>query len=242
MYLHYTTCDDTDATVTIEVNPGADTLAEDAEWMLWAYAPLSASDPTEHEQEALRSVVTELETRLELAHGAVFAGMRLVEGWAELYFYAVFAKGAETKVRDAFAKHGFPPIEYGTFRDAKHAFFHDNLAPDAFADAQLKSREIIAQLRAAGDDLAQSRPVEHYLFFQTASAMQRAADQLAAHMASALRMETGLEAEDEFAHGLMIELEHACTLDALEHAVRPLVDTALRDHGVYLGWSTEMAT
>lgn len=241
MYLHYTTRNDTDAMVTIEVNPEADMLAEDAQWMLWAYAPLSASAPTEDELERIRSLVLELEACLELAHGAVFAGRRFVEGWAEIYFYALFTKGAEKTFREAFAGYGFAWIEYGAFRDARHTFYHENLAPDAFADAQIKSREIIDQLRAAGDTLERPRRVEHYLFFQTASAMRRTADHLAAHLQSDNRIETGLEARDEYAHGLMIELEHACTLAVLEDVVHPLVETALRDHGVYLGWSTEMA-
>ena len=105
--------------------------------------------------------------------------MRLQEGWAEIYYYAAWSKGAEQQFRDVFKQHGYDRIEYGASRDTHQDFYHETLYPDAYELQQARSREIIAELAEAGDDLEAHRAVEHYLFFQTATAMQRAAAQLA---------------------------------------------------------------
>jgi len=242
MNVTYTTRNDAGAPVTIEANLDFDPPSDDTVWMLWAFAPLRTPDASggcsETERRALDAINATLGDVLELRNGALYAGMRIQEGWAEVYFYAAWSKGAEARFRDAFKQHGYTQIEYGATRDAKQAFYHETLLPDAFELQQGKSREIITDLAAAGDDLTVPRPVEHYLFFQTRTAMQRAALQLSETDG---RVETGLEEEGRFPHGVMLELEHACTPEVLEEVTTPLIGIAQKEHGVYRGWSTMLA-
>jgi len=243
MNVTYRTKNEADAPVTVEANLDFEPQGDDTVWMLWAFAPLKSFDEArgtcgEAERETLDTIKTTLGDALELRNGALYAGMRLQEGWAELYYYAAWSKGAERQFRDTFKRHGYAQIEYGASRDTHHAFYHDALYPDPFEYQQAKSAEIIAELAAAGDDLARERPVEHYLFFQTRTAMQRAAVSLAAE---GVRIETDLEEEGEYPHGLLYECTHACTPEALETVTMPLIETVLEAHGVYVGWSTGLA-
>jgi len=242
MNVTYTTRNEENIPVTIEANLDFEPQSDDTVWMLWAFAPLKT--PAENggcgaeERLALEAIRTTLGDVLELRNGALYAGMRLQEGWVELYFYAAWSKGAEQQFRDAFKQHGYGRIEYGATRDTHHAFYHDTLSPDPFELQQARSAEIIAELLSAGDDLHLERPVEHYLFFQTHTAMQRAAVALAGE---GIRIETGIEEEGHYPHGLLYECVHACTAEVLDAVTRPLIETVLEAHGIYLGWNTGLA-
>ncbi|MEJ2467628.1 MAG: ribonuclease E inhibitor RraB [Campylobacterales bacterium] len=241
MNVTYTTRNDENEPVTIEANLDFEPQSDDTVWMLWAFAPLKTSDGAggcaEEERRTLDAINATLGEVLELRNGGLYAGMRLHEGWAELYYYAAWSRGAEQQFRDAFKQHGYAHIEFGANRDAQQAFYYETLYPDACELQQVKSREIIEELSRAGDDLSKPRPVEHYLFFQTQTAMQRAAMQLS----EAGPIETGLHEEGRYPHGLVLELEHACLPDVLEAETAPLIELAEKEHGIYRGWSTVMA-
>lgn len=240
MNVIYTTYTDAGEPVTIEANLDFEPLSDDTVWMLWAFAPLKSpgGECSKEECETLDAIKTGLSKVLELRNGALYAGMRLQEGWAELYYYAAWSKGAEQQFRDLFKQHGYDRIEFGAKRDRHHTFFHDTLYPDAYALQQVKNREIMTELEASGDDLGVARPVEHYLFFQTQSAMQRAAMTLAQEEG---HIETGLKEEGRYPYGLMCEREHACTLETLEAVTNILIDLAEKEHGYYRGWSTVLS-
>lgn len=239
MKITYTVQNIEQSPVEIEANLDFPTQTEDAVWLLWAFAPLQASAEKagRSESERLGKIVSELETSLELSHGVDYAGMRIQDGWAEFYFYAVFSKGAERRFREVFLGHGYPQIEFGVNRDADHHFYHEQLAPDATAIQQAKNAQIIEELSTAGDTLESVRPVEHYLFFQTRSAMLRTADALEARG----KIEKDLYEEGTYPHGLMLIVEHACTADAVGSVTSALIEAVEAAHGIYVGWSTAMA-
>jgi regulator of RNase E activity RraB len=242
MNVIYTTRNDENEPVTIEANLDFEPMSDDTVWMLWAFAPLKTSDGAggcaEEERRTLDAINATLGEVLELRNGGLYAGMRLQEGWAELYYYAAWSKGAEKQFRDVFKQHGYAQIEFGANRDAQQAFYYETLCPDAYELQQVKNREIIGELSRAGDDLSAPRPVEHYLFFQTSSAMQRAATQLVEQQG---RIETGLHEEGRYPHGLMLERVHDCRPETLEAETAPLIALADKEYGIYRGWSTVLA-
>jgi regulator of RNase E activity RraB len=241
MHVRYSTLNEENRPVIVETNLDFEPASDDTVWMLWAFAPLKNAEEaggcSAPEWERLEGIKAALSDRLELRNGALYAGMRLQEGWAELYYYAAWSKGAEQQFRDVFKQHGYDHIEFGASRDTHQAFYHETLYPDAYELQQARSREIIEALAEAGDDLAAERAAEHYLFFQTDTAMRRAA----AHLAEAGAVETGLEGEGRFPHGLALTLEHACTEAALADVTAPLIALAEKEHGFYMGWSTTLA-
>jgi regulator of RNase E activity RraB len=241
MYIRYATIDEEQKPLQIEVNLDFDPQEEETVWMLWTFVPLTHPDPSlgcaDQEWQRLERTGEMIAEKLELSHGAQFAGIRVQDGWAECYFYAAWAKGAEKVVRNVFREHGYDRLEYGSNRDTHHDFYRDTLYPDDYELQQARSREIIEELEEAGDDLFALRPVEHYLFFQTESARQRAA----AALAERGQVQSQMREEGSYPHGLMLELTHACTLEAVEAVTRPLIDMAHHEHGLYLGWNTAMA-
>ncbi len=242
MYEHYRSVNEEGRPVVIEADLDFDPVTDDTVWMLWAFAPLKSAleegGCSAEEWETLDEIKRGLSEVLELRNGALYAGMRLQDGWAELYYYAAWSKGAEKLFRDAFKQHGYERIEYGASRDTHHRFYHENLCPDAYELQQIKNREIVSELEKAGDDPSRKRPVEHYLFFQTPTAMQRCALALAE---SGGEIESGLEEEGKYAYGLLLRLEHDCTPETLETVTGPLIDAAAQEHGLYRGWSTVLA-
>ncbi len=242
MIERYHTLDEEGRRVHVEVDLDFDPISDDTVWMLWAFAPLAHPNETtgctETEWETLREIRATLADVLELRNGALYAGTRLQDGWAEFYFYAAWNKGAEKQFRDVFKQHGYERIEFGANRDTHHRFYHETLFPDAYELQQIKSRDIIEALAREGDDLAAVRDVEHYLFFQTETAMQRCAMALAE---TGGRVETGLAEEGRYPHGLVLTLGHDCRLETLQERTRPLIEAALREHGTYRGWSTTLA-
>ena len=241
MHVRYSTLNEEQRPVTIEANLDFDPQSDDMVWMLWAFAPLKEAEEaggcSAPEWERLAAIEAALTDRLELRNGALYAGMRLQEGWAEMYYYAAWSKGAEQQFRDVFKQFGYERIEYGASRDTHQAFYRETLYPDAHELQQARSREIIGELAEAGDDLTVPRAVEHYLFFQTETAMRRAA----AHLAETGRVEVGLEGEGRFPHGLALTCEHACTEAALTEVTAPLIALAEQEYGFYMGWSTTLA-
>ena len=241
MHVRYSTLNEENRPVTIEANLEFEPQSDDTVWMLWAFVPLkNAEDFTgcgAAEWESLGAIKEALTARLELRNGALYAGMRLQEGWAEIYYYAAWSKGAEQQFRDVFKQHGYDRIEFGATRDTHQSFYRETLYPDAYELQQARSREIIAELAEAGDDLGTERAVEHYLFFQTATAMQRAAVQLAQEGA----VDVGVEGEGRYPHGLVLTLNHACTEAELADVTAPLIALAEKEHGFYMGWSTTLA-
>ena len=242
MHEYYRTVDEEGKPVVIEIDLDFDPVGDDAVWMLWAFAPLKTSDGeggcSDEEWQRLSEIKIGLADVLELRNGAQYAGMRLFDGWAEFYYYAAWNKGAEQQFRDAFKRYGYERIEFGAIRDTHHTFYHETLYPDAYALEQIKSRDIISELEEAGDDLSVPRPVEHYLLFQTEAAMQRCALELSE---AADAVETGIEAEGKYAHGLKLVYRHDCELETLERMTAPLIDAAVKEHGIYRGWSTVLA-
>jgi len=242
MIEHYLGVNEEGDPVVVEVDLDFDPPSDDVVWMLWAFVPLKTPLERDGCSAAERVVLDEirrgLSEVLELRNGALYAGTRFVDGWAELYFYAAWSKGAEKQFRDAFKQHGYERIEYGANRDTHHRFYHETLRPDAYELQQIRDREILRQLEEEGDDLDAVRPVEHYLFFQTETAMRRCALAMAADADS---VETGLQEDGRYPHGLLLRIEHDCRPETLARVTRPFLDTAEREHGIYLGWSTTLA-
>ena len=54
-------------------------------------------------------------------------------------------------------------------------------------------------------------------------------------------VETGVEGEGRYRHGLVMTLQHPCTPAELADVTAPLIALAEKEHGFYMGWSTTLA-
>ena len=203
-------------------------------WMLWLF--VQAPDGTDETFVAFRDdLVTVLSSDID----AVYAGTITQEGWSELYFYADTSKKFENIVTTVLSRHTSYANERGSARDGKWEMYLERLYPQSFDLIGIQNRDTIAALLEAGDDLTLEREVEHYLFFQTPTALNRMTGILT--QSDYVLKELLSDEESEYAHGVSLVKVHAITPEIIEEITATLFEQVLQEHGVYEGWSTIMA-
>lgn len=236
MVEHYTYTDDDTLSCRcdVELEWAENAPQEERPMLLWLFVKTASPETAEFVRflDDLRSVVHD-----EI--DAVYAGSLAKEGWVELYFYAPSSKRFENLTSDVMARHGGFAYERGSTRDGKWEQYFDHLYPDAYALLSIQNRHTIESLLEAGDDLAKAREVEHYLFFQTNSALERSIAFLEAH---GLELKERISNEEEdYAYGAVLTKTEPVTPDAVEETTTLCFDSALSEHGHYEGWSTVLA-
>lgn len=211
-------------------------------WLLWAFLKMHDVDEngfaTASELSALQEVSFSLEEALSKELDAVSVGQRYVEGWLELYFYAPTAKTFQTIVAKTVGSDYM--IDTGSAKDAKWEHYRYTLYPDALMGHQIQSRQIIEELTEAEDDLSKQREVEYYLQFQTEANAKRAGDSLQDEGFTV--KDISYDSHDEYGYTLIATKEHAIEMPLLERAAALLIDKAEKEHGIYAGWSTVLAS
>ena len=207
---------------------------EERPWLLWLF--VKSSDPF---SPAFTAFSDDLKEALAAGLGAVFAGTIMKEGWVEFYFYAPEAKRFENQSSEVMSRHGGFAYERGSSRDGKWEMYIERLYPDAYALLRIQNRHTIESLVGAGDDLSVSREIEHYLFFQTRSSMERALSSLRPH-GFGLKEEVS-DDESDYAYGAVLVKSEPVTPEQIEETTALLFDAALEQHGIYEGWSTVLA-
>ncbi len=176
----------------------------------------------------------ELKEVLILLLGAKYAGMRYVDGWCELYFYVGDAKGKEAKISSAIKDLNLK-YESGITKDAKWDFYHKNLYPSEFEFLLIDGYKIADELELEGDNIDKKREIEHYIFFQTPTQMQR-------FLAKAKLL--GYEYKDEIDcedYGVAITKEDNLSRQSIINFSKELYELAKEDRGSYELWSTTLA-
>ncbi|MCK9372950.1 MAG: DUF695 domain-containing protein [Sulfuricurvum sp.] len=204
---------------------------EEKPWLLWFF--VKSDEPFGSRFSAFRE---ELIQTLDSSLKAQFAGALIKEGWIEFYFYASSPKRFENLTSEVLARHGNYPYERGSSKDAKWEMYLERLYPDGYAMLRIQNRRTIESLMEAGDDLSLKRPVEHYLFFQTKSAMERSVSFLAAH---GFELKESLkDDESDYAYGAVLTKVDAIIPEEVEETTALIYDNSLQEHGHYEGWST----
>ena len=203
---------------------------EDKNWLLWLFIKADVLD--ERLIDFSKDLIDTIETSIE----GVFAGRVMKEGWAEFYFYAPHSKRFENITSDVIARHGGYAYERGSSRDAKWEMYLDNLFPDPYGLLSIQNRQTIAALVEAGDDLNIAREVEHYLFFQTKTSMERAVTQLSSHAYEVKEYVT--DNESDYAYGVVLIKTEPITPEIVSDTTTSLYESAIQEHGIYEGWST----
>lgn len=204
---------------------------EERPWLLWLFVKSSAVL-----EEPFHLFLEELKRSLNESLDACYAGLIAKEGWVELYFYAPSSKRFENVTTEVMNRHGGFAYERGSSKDTKWEMYLERLYPDAYALLSIQNRQTIDALIEAGDDLSVAREVEHYLFFQTKSALERAVAFLAAH--GLVVKEYLTNDESDYAYGAVLVKSEPITPEQVEETTSLCFDAALNEHGHYEGWST----
>jgi regulator of RNase E activity RraB len=210
--------------------------------LLWVFVKMQSPDEngicTEDECSKLTKIREALAEKLSGELGAIFSGSRMCEGWFELYFYARTGKKLIASAGEVLQQFEGYTFDTGSSRDEAWEHYHNELYPDTVQLHQIQSRQIIAQLIEAGDDISVEREVEHYLFFQLPTQADRAVTALEA---SGYGLKEAVEQEGEYPYGrVMVKLQDV-TESTMETATAEMLEAALSEHGLYEGWSTTVA-
>ncbi len=218
----------------VELDLIDDAPQEERPWLLWLFvksdAPLS---------DTFSAFMEDLKNTLKATLDAVFAGTITKEGWVECYFYAPDGKRFENLTSEVMSRHGGFAHERGASRDSKWEMYLERLYPDAYAQLRIQNRHTVEALLEAGDDLTLAREIEHYLFFQTKSSMDRSIASLSPH--GFVLKEEFKDDQNDYAYGAVLTKTESVTPEAVEASTALLFDAALEQHGLYEGWSTVLA-
>lgn len=208
-----------------------DAPRENAPFLLWIFVNV-----TDNENKKFTSFRNDLIDTLYSSLGALYAGTIIKEGWYEIYFYASSPKSHSNLTAQVIHKHYPYPYECSASRDTKWGFYFERLYPSAHAALKIQNRHTIDALLGAGDDLSLAREVEHYLFFQTKSSMERAIANLQPH--GFVLKETVTDDESDYSYGAVLIKQEAITPEQVEDTTSILFDISIQEYGHYEGWST----
>lgn len=215
---------------------------EERPWLLWAFLKMNDVNDdgfaTSSELERLSSVTQALKETLSNEVDAVSVGQKQEDGWLELYFYAPTAKKFQGIVSKVLGSDFI--TDTGSTKDAKWEHYLYTLYPSALMLQQVQSRHIIDELKAEGDDLSIAREVEHYLGFLTESQAKRVSEELYLH--GFKEKAISYNSSEEYGNTLIMTQEHTIDTELLEELAFLLITTAEKEHGIYAGWSTGVAS
>jgi len=218
----------------VELDLYENTDREEMPWLLWLFVKHSnLTDPSfiAFKEEMIEVLDQELD--------ALYAGLIQKEGWCEFYFYAPIAKKFENIISGLIAKHGHYAYELGSSKDTKWNLFFERLYPDDYALLSIQNRKTIESLLEAGDDLSINREIEHYLFFQTKTSLERTVSMLESK--GFTLKEKIHDDESDYSYGAVLIKDEPATPETVEETTVFLFESALQEHGLYEGWSTTLA-
>jgi len=221
--------------IIIETDLNAYAYSNKYAWLLSVFIKFDALDESQEGFEEFLETKESLIIALEHEKRAKYVGGRVVDGWSELYFYALDSKGLDKIVSNILTPSRYI-YESHTVRDTKWDFHHKNLTPNELELAHIQSEKIIYLLEEEGDNLEVPREVEHYVAFDTPTQKEKFLENLNLD-GFVLKDEIS---SDEFENGIALLKEHSVTRDSLEKVVAELFELIKEYQGYYEGWSTTL--
>ncbi len=222
--------------VHIEVDMNAFAYSEKFSWLFSVFIKFNAIDENSKGFEEFLETKESLIIALEHNDKAKFVGMRVVDGWSELYFYANDSKELDVTVAKMLKSNHYA-YESSVVKDAKWDFHYKNIFPSELELCHIESEKIIFLLEEEGDDLEIPRVVEHYVSFELPTQKNRFISTLSVEGFS-FKDEIS---SDEFEYGVALIKEHKVTNEEVNRVVTELFEEIKKSQGFYEGWSTTLA-
>ncbi|MEA1918313.1 MAG: DUF695 domain-containing protein [Campylobacterota bacterium] len=212
-------------------------------WLLWLFIKLKSPESDglwgEDEHEELLSIMDLLQEQYE-AMDVQHVGYKVQEGWLEIYYYAAQAKRFQGIASEALKPYHYT-FDTGSSRDTKWDNYRFELYPNHKTILYIQSMETISALQDEGDDLSIERGCEHYLFFQTEAQRERAITKLE-KSGFTCKDDTPYNSKEEYAYGIVMIKSHPVDEESVHMIVDELNEIAIKEHGIYEGWSTTVAS
>lgn len=164
-----------------------------------------------------------------------YVGQRSIDGWVELYFYALNSKNLLEPIKSYLIESKLI-FENGVVRDTKWDFYTANLMPNELEYCFMESQKIVDILEEEGDNIKEPREVEHYAMFETDSQKQRFVESME---------EKGYKFKDDIStdeceHGVALVKEHNLEEETIRETIKELYEAAKIEHAYYELWSTTL--
>lgn len=217
----------------VEVDINAFAYSQKYDWLFSVFVKFDSLDETQDGYEEFLETKEALIISLELDDMAKYVGMRVVDGWSELYFYAKTSKSLDKTVSKILTPSNYM-YESNVVKDTKWDFYQHTLYPDELQLHHIESEKIISMLKEEGDINEEVREVEHYVSFLTPTQKQKFLDSFSVD---------GFEFKDEvsseeFENGLAFVKQHSVDFETVKKEVELLFEAVKKQNGFYEGWST----
>jgi Regulator of ribonuclease activity B/Family of unknown function (DUF695) len=210
--------------------PAADTLY----WVrIHMLVPSSLGMGSAGEAEALREPEAALlAAAAQLAF--VYVGRLRTAGTWELAFYSAPDRVGEIDSLARRAELGGRTVEVDSKPDPDWSYYREFLLPDAERRRWIQNRRLVFTLRQHGDVVATPRRVDHWAYFETATARD-------AFVQSVTRDGFALDQVlDGDSFGAQVFRTDSVELDHIHDVEMTLVELAEQHGGEYDGWETEI--
>ena len=221
--------------INIEVNLDIEDFKDTNPWLLSVFIKHDIKDNDSKKYEEFLETKEALVIALQHQDRAKYVGSRIVDGWSELYFYSYDSKRLDIIVKKILSVSSYL-YESHIVRDTKWNFYDTNLFPTELESCHIQSAKIIFLLEEEGDDLEQSREVEHYISFETPTQKNRFINTLDI---DGFSFKDDISTE-EFEHAIALVKEHKITKDEVDTIVEELFLKIQESAGYYEGWSTTL--
>ncbi len=216
-----------------------------------AYLSVTLQQPDEHglpvqeEYERLCALEERLEGALTANAQAVYAGSATRAGRCDFFFYLRSEEGWGTRAVETLSLFPEYACETGTQCDPAWETYRCFLFPDSYALHGIQNRRALEKLREQGDDLEQSREIEHWaLFFEEGAAgafIQAIRDRdfalLSGPVPAPIPEDSVIPPETEFS----VRFSRPDAPEGIDELICPLIELALAHGGAYQGWACPVA-
>ena len=228
MSLYYTS--EEGAKVFVQDFYPEENIYEDKHTLLYVFVKIDGDD---EELLGVEQTILESTNKLNLD----YVGWRLLDGWAEFYFYGEQAKGFENALNNALKpKYQF---ESGNRKDKRYDTYKQLLLPNDVEYHTVQTEAIISELEEAGDELASEHQIEHHAVFMTQSQRKRFIEAIQEAGFDFLQEFLDEKAEDDFVYGVVFTKHSAISMDILTEQTKEIFPLIRQEHGRYEGWGTE---
>ena len=191
---------------------------------------------TSEENETLYAIEDALFAKLCRELRAKYVGRITSDGWRKGFYYARTPAGLEEAARDAMAAFPDYRIEVRTEADPQWRVYLDQLAPDEFGRHTIENRRLVDMLKQSGDDGESPRPVDHWLYFESAEGRQKFVEQVRAEGFAAQVLDETAQSDPQRPYGVQLTRHDRATLEWLDPLTADLWFRAENCGGRYDGW------
>ncbi|MDO4881103.1 MAG: DUF695 domain-containing protein [Capnocytophaga sp.] len=195
---------------------------------------------TNEEREKIYQIEDDLVSFLDNEKN-IFVAVITFKGSVTWYFYSQNASELEEKAREKCSKNQDYPCQIEINEDKNWELFLKGIYPNLYEMQAIYNRSVIHNCEQYGDLVDRERPIEHWLYFDTETDMQKAIEKAkaidyAVEYNEKIEPEEGEETQENLGYRLV--LSKANTPLDIDTDTWDLIDIALDTNGTYDGWET----